>query len=259
MDKLTIVKIGGNVIDSEEALEKFVDGFAKLKGKKLLVHGGGAVASNLGKQMGIKPNLVDGRRITDAETLKIVTMVYAGLINKSIVAALQAKQCNAIGLSGADGNTILAHKRIGTAIDYGFVGDIDKVDQKFLGTLIESGAIPVFSAITHDGKGTLLNTNADTIARALAGALASSYNVSLVYTFEKQGVLEDPEDDQSVINELNPANYEDYKASGAISGGMIPKLDNSFEALEDGVKEVIITSLNYFKESSALKTVMKLN
>jgi acetylglutamate kinase len=243
MEPLAIIKIGGNIVDEEEKLSSFLDAFAAIKGKKILVHGGGKLATRLAETLGIPQQLVDGRRITDAETLKIVTMVYAGYINKNIVAQLQAKGCNAIGLSGADGNAILAHKR-GTAsikaIDYGYAGDVDAIDGNFLSGLLQQGKTLVFAPITHNGKGQLLNTNADTIARELAVALSTDFNSSLVYSFEKSGVLMDAEDDRSVISRINPSSYGELKERQVIFAGMIPKLDNAFAALASGVGRVII-------------------
>lgn len=239
---LYVIKIGGNVIDNSENLHYFLKDFSALPGYKILVHGGGKIATDLSHSMGIEPKLVDGRRITDIETLRVVTMVYAGLINKNVVAQLQRYDCNAIGLTGADANLIKATKRPVKAIDYGFVGDLSdtSVDQEKLSTLLQSGIVPVFSAITHDGEGQLLNTNADTIASALAVALSSLYDVSLVYCFEKKGVLLDVEDDQSVLREINAAEFSKLKQDNIIAGGMLPKLHNAFQAIEKGVNEVYI-------------------
>ena len=207
-----------------------------------MVHGGGKRASELLKALQISPRMHEGRRITDEPTLEVVTMVYAGSINKRIVSLLQALGCNAIGLSGADGNVILAHKRIVQTIDYGFAGDIDQINTPVITSLLNAGLTPVCCAITHDGKGQLLNTNADTIASSLAKALSQEYQVSLKFCFEKKGVLADPEDDHSVISELNPDSYGKYRSEGIITDGMIPKLDNAFAALQAGVSEVIIGS-----------------
>lgn len=242
MKRLTIIKIGGNVIDNSEKLHQFLLDFTALPGDKILVHGGGKIATELGTSLGIEPKLVDGRRITDIETLRIVTMVYAGLINKNMVAQLQAKGCNAIGLSGADGNVIKAVKRPVKDIDYGFVGDLDEssVSVGTLDSLLKSGLIPVLCAITHDGDTQLLNTNADTIASAVAVAMSASYETRLVYCFEKKGVLRDVEDDLSLVTEIRRNDFETLKAEGVISGGMIPKLHNAFEAIGKGVKAVYI-------------------
>lgn len=240
--QLTLVKIGGNVINDEEKLEQFLKDFAKIKGYKLLVHGGGKVASSISRRLGIEPKMIEGRRVTDAATLDIVTMVYAGLINKQIVAKLQAKECAAIGLSGADGNLIKAHKRKHASIDYGFVGDIDRVDKNVILTLLEEGFVPIVCALTHDKKGNMLNTNADTIANALAIAMSRKMVVNLYYIFEKKGVLLNPEDEHSLIPQLDQIDYTSYKEEGIISDGMIPKLDNAFQALQKGVEKVVIGS-----------------
>ncbi|HVU97558.1 MAG TPA: acetylglutamate kinase [Puia sp.] len=238
--QLSIIKIGGNIIDDEAKLLAFLDAFAAAPGKKILVHGGGKLATKVAEGLGIRQQLVDGRRITDAETLRVVTMVYAGTINKNIVAQLQARGCAAIGLTGADGNAILSHKRVHPTVDYGFVGDVDQVNTPLLTSLLLQDKTIVFAPITHDGKGQLLNTNADTIAQELARALSTSFEVSLVYSFEKAGVLMDTENDASVIGLLRPAEYEDLKARKVIFAGMIPKLDNAFAALRSGVGRVII-------------------
>jgi acetylglutamate kinase len=240
MDNLYVIKIGGNVIDDEAALKSFLSGFARIDGRKILVHGGGKLATSMGEKLGIHQQLVEGRRMTDAETLKIVTMVYAGYINKNIVAGLQAHNCNAIGLSGADGNLIQAHKRISTGIDYGFAGDIDHVNTSFAEDLLSKGFTMVVSPITHDGKGQLLNTNADTIASTLATAFSKSHHTTLVYCFEKPGVLENANDDSSVIARINRSSYAELKKKNIVSAGMIPKLDNAFAALDEGVSKVVI-------------------
>jgi acetylglutamate kinase len=252
-EALYVIKIGGNVIDNSEKLHKFLNAFADLKGHKILVHGGGKMATKLAAEMHIEAKMIDGRRITDIETLRIVTMVYAGLISKNLVAQLQMHGCNALGLSGADGNLIKAKKRpiqkiksktdeTFQEVDFGFVGDLDEnsIQRDNLSKLINSGFIPVFSAITHDGESQLLNTNADTIASALAIGMAQLYETSLVYCFEKKGVLVDVEDENSVIREINPSKYEDLKAKGIVADGMLPKLHNAFEAINKGVKEVFI-------------------
>jgi acetylglutamate kinase len=235
-----VIKIGGNIIDEENKLSSFLKSFASIEGKKVLVHGGGKLATKLADQLGIQQQMIDGRRITDAETLKIVTMVYAGYINKNIVAQLQANGCNAIGLTGADGNMISAHKRQHAGIDYGFVGDIDSVNTELLQNLLESNITIVAAPVTHDANGQLLNTNADTIAQELAKALGSIYEVQLIYSFEKKGVLLDVNDENSVIAELGPAYYAELKSRQLIFEGMIPKLDNAFAALQNGVSKVII-------------------
>ncbi len=237
---LSVIKIGGNIIDNEQSLISFLEQLAEIKGKKILVHGGGKLATRLAEQLGIPQQMVEGRRITDAETLKIITMVYAGYINKNIVALLQGNGANAIGICGADNDTIRAHKRSHPTIDYGFVGDIENINANFLKQLVMDGMIPVVAPLTHDGKGQLLNTNADTIAQEIATSLSSYFNVHLVYSFEKAGVLENAEDESTVIPYINPSNYRELKASGKIFAGMIPKLDNAFAALDKGVKKVII-------------------
>jgi acetylglutamate kinase len=238
--ELSIIKIGGNIIDDEQKLAAFLDAFAAVKDKKILVHGGGKLATKVAEGLGIRQKMVDGRRITDAETLKIVTMVYAGTINKNIVSGLQARGCDAMGLTGADGNAILAHKRVHPAIDYGFVGDVDAVNTSLLSSLLMLDKTLVFAPITHDGKGLLLNTNADTIAQELARSLSSSFTTSLIYSFEKSGVLLDANDDSSVISTINPGYYQELKQQQRIFAGMIPKLDNAFSALDSGVQRVII-------------------
>lgn len=238
MDKLYIIKIGGNIIDDAERLAGLLRTFAAIKGNRILVHGGGKLASSMAAELQVPQQIVEGRRITDAPTLKIITMVYAGLINKNIVAALQEHQCNAAGFCGADGNAITAHRRISG--NFGFVGDIDRVNTDFFRSLLQQDIVPVIAPLTHDGKGQLLNTNADTIASAIATALSPFYNTSLVYTFEKPGVLLQSYDESAVISELRPANYAAMKKSGAIFAGMIPKLDNAFAAVSAGVSKVII-------------------
>ena len=245
-ESLSIVKIGGNIVDNPEALESFLNDFKKLEGNKLLVHGGGVMASKLAKQLGIETKMVNGRRITDEETIKVVTMVYSGWINKSIVASLQKIGCNAIGLSGADANCIPSIRRSPVPIDFGFVGDPDpnKVNSSFISQLLESDIIPVFCAITHDENGSLLNTNADTIAYSVATGLSKIYNTSLYYCFEKEGVLKDINNPDSLIATMSFEECEVYKENGIIVDGMIPKMDNSFKAIRNGVSEVIILHAN---------------
>lgn len=240
MEKISIIKIGGNIIDNEVNLASFLNAYAAVEGKKILIHGGGKLATKMATDLNIPQQMVDGRRITDAATLKIVTMVYAGYINKNIVAALQSKNIQALGICGADANIIRAHKRIHASTDYGFVGDIDVVDSKQIVKLLEAGLSLVVAPITHDGAGQLLNTNADTMAQAIATAISSIYEVSLVYSFEKKGVLSDIQNNDSVISVINPENYASLKATGQVNEGMIPKLDNAFEALQNGVNRVII-------------------
>jgi len=245
LQTLYIIKIGGNIIDDEEKLLSFLQTFSAVKAKKILVHGGGKLATKLADDLGIPQKMVEGRRITDAETLKIVTMVYAGYINKNIVAQLQANNCNAIGLTGIDGNIITAHKRLSSNPPlwdggYGFAGDIDSVNTDFLQLLLEQNMTIVLAPITHDKSGQLLNTNADTIARELAQTFCAIYDVQLIYTFEKAGVLRNIEDDASVIKLLTTKEYKELKEKQLIFAGMIPKLDNAFTALQMGVKKVII-------------------
>lgn len=261
MEKLTVVKIGGNVIDHPEHLSGFLKQFAALQGAKILVHGGGKLATQLAEQLGIPAQLIDGRRITDAETLRQVTMVYAGLINKNIVAQLQALQNNAIGLSGADANMIQAKKRVHETIDFGFVGDLDStsVSAEGLRKILAQGLTPVFSAITHDGNGQLLNTNADTIASAIAIALAQHFETTLIYGFEKKGVLLDVNANHSVISFINPESYSELKKQGSIHSGMLPKLDNAFAAINQGVKKVIIgdaLELNQLENPAGFGTIL---
>ncbi len=239
-ESLYIIKIGGNIIDDELKLSSFLESFAAIEGKKILVHGGGKLATQLATQLGVEQTILDGRRITDKETLKIVTMVYAGFINKNIVAALQANGCNALGLTGADGNTMLAHKRNHPSIDYGFAGDVDEVDIDLLSGLLDMNVSIVFAPITHNKMGQLLNTNADTIAQELATGLSHRYHVTLIYSFEKSGVLLDANNDETVIKMINPASYARLKGDKKIFAGMIPKLDNDFSALSGGVSKVIV-------------------
>ncbi len=241
-ERLIIIKVGGKIVEEPDTLSKLLADFAAIPGKKLLVHGGGRSATKVAASLGIESRMVDGRRVTDAEMLKVVTMVYGGLVNKNIVAGLQARGVNAFGLTGADMNVILSEKRPVKEIDYGFVGDVKCVDAARLSSLISEGIVPVMAPLTHDGQGHLLNTNADTIAGETAKSLAVFFDVSLVYCFEKKGVLRDEADDESVIPVLTPKLFEQYVAEGVIKGGMIPKLENAFSAIDAGVKEVIITS-----------------
>ncbi|WP_210486412.1 acetylglutamate kinase [Rufibacter aurantiacus] len=253
-EKINVIKIGGNVLDNPAQMEQFLTDFASIEGPKILVHGGGKIASELSKQLGIEPNMVNGRRITDTDTLRVVTMVYGGLLNKNLVAQLQARGCNSLGLTGADANVIPAHKRPVKDIDYGFVGDVESPEQvniTFLASLAEQGLTPVFAALTHDGQGSLLNTNADTIASTLAVALSQKFEVNLVYCFEKKGVLLNVEDETSVIHHLQPDYYAELKEQGAIFAGMLPKLDNAFAALQAGVNAVIIGDAAEIKDIAA--------
>ncbi len=271
---IKVIKIGGNIVDNQELLKEFARNFAAMPGMKILVHGGGVMASQMQKAMGMVPQMIDGRRVTDEETLKVVTMVYAGWCSKNIVAMLQAEGCNAIGLSGPDGNAIKAAKRppihvgsLGTDVDYGYVGDVsaESVNAGFIYSLLEKGIVPVFNAINHDGHGNLLNTNADTIASSVAVAMANykyrtpkdvccsceecthcsddgrlTHETELVYCFEKEGVLYDKDDDTSVIPEIDRGKFAELKAEGRVADGMIPKLENSFKAIDAGVSRVII-------------------
>ena len=237
---LHIIKVGGNIIDDEQKLQHFLNSFASFKGKKILVHGGGKLATKLAAELNIPQQMVEGRRITDADTLRIVTMVYAGYINKNIVSVLQSKGCSSIGLCGADANIIKAHKRVHPTLDYGFVGDVDSIDSTRLSVLLESGLTVVIAPITHDGKGQLLNTNADTIAQEIAKAMSNHYQSTLIYCFEKSGVLMDAEDESTLIPLIDPSAFIRLKREQKIFAGMIPKLENAFKALESGVNKVII-------------------
>jgi len=241
MEKLTLIKVGGKIVEEEASLNELLIEFSKIEGYKVLVHGGGRSATRLSERLGIESNMVDGRRITDAATLEIVTMVYGGLVNKNIVARLQGMDINALGLMGADMNIIRSEKRPVGEIDYGFVGDVKSVDGARLQWLISQDIVPVIAPLTHDKNGNILNTNADTIAAETARALARYFDVSLVYCFEKKGVLFDENDEESVITNLNKENFRKLVKQDIIKGGMLPKLENAFLSLENGVKEVIIT------------------
>jgi acetylglutamate kinase len=241
MEKLTLVKVGGKIVEEPQTLKQLLADFSKIEGYKVLVHGGGRSATAIAAKLGIESQMVNGRRITDEETLKVVTMVYGGLVNKQIVAGLQAIGVNALGLTGADMNYMRSEKRPVKDVDYGFVGDVKEVNAGLLADLIAKDVVPVLAPLTHDNAGNMLNTNADTIAGEAAKALAKHFDVTLMYCFEKKGVLMSETDDESVISRLTPQLYEKYVSEGIISGGMIPKLDNSFEALNAGVKQVIIT------------------
>lgn len=239
---LVVIKIGGNIVDDEQALHSFLESFAALDSRKILIHGGGKIATRIGDSLGIESKYVDGRRITDAATIDLVTMVYGGLINKKIVARLQLHGCNAIGITGADANLIPAQKRAVKEIDYGYVGDVKsaQVDPASWKILLDNNFIPVVAPLTHDGAGHILNTNADTIAQEVAKALSLDYETKLIYSFEKSGVLLDASDDRTVIATINPASFAQLKAEQKIFAGMIPKLDNAFTALNSGVDKVII-------------------
>ena len=244
MEQLFVIKIGGNVIDTDAALASFLKNFAHIKAKKLLIHGGGKIATKIGDKLGIESKYINGRRITDAETIDVVTMVYGGLVNKKIVAQLQSLQCNAIGLTGADANIIPATKRPVTkeGIDFGFVGDVNTKELGIsnLELIMENGLTPIIAPLTHDGKGQMLNTNADTIASSIAVALSQLYNVRLIYCFEKKGVLENVEDENSAIKLITTNIYQQLKSDNKLFDGILPKIDNAFAAITNGVKEVLI-------------------
>lgn len=242
MEKVFVIKIGGNVIDNEVLLHSFLKKFAQIPHRKVLIHGGGKIATEMSKQMGLEVKMVEGRRITDEATLKIITMVYGGLINKNIAGKLQSLDCNAIGLTGVDGSLIISNKRpVKNGIDYGFVGDIEKVNSDFLATLIKSDITPVIAPISYEREhGQLLNTNADTIASVLAIALSKMFDTHLIYCFEKKGVLKNIHDEDSVIPEISYSAFQELKSSGAIFEGMIPKLDNAFQSMKNGVQALSI-------------------
>ena len=255
---IKVVKIGGNVIDNEAALERFVADFAAIEGQKVLVHGGGKLATRLAEKLEIPTTMIDGRRVTDSQTLDVVTMVYAGLVNKKVVAMLQAAGCNAIGLSGADANVVKATRRAAKPIDFGFVGDIsvEGVDADFVLSLTQRGVVPVFCSIMHDGAGTLLNCNADSVASAVAVALAQKAETELVFCFEKAGVMADIDNPDSVIPEIRPQSYKTLLADGVVNKGMIPKIDGAFRALECGVKVVTIKHSAQLNEDSGTKIML---
>lgn len=241
-EKLTIVKVGGKIVEDEASLQRLILSFAQMDGLRLLVHGGGRTATDVAKRLGVETVMVEGRRVTDQAMLEVVTMVYGGLVNKRVVAALQAAGINAIGLTGADMNVMLAHRRPAGRVDYGFVGDVDKADGEALARLLQSGVVPVMAPLTHDGHGQLLNTNADTIAGETSKALAHHFEVTLVYCFEHAGVLKDANDEESLIPTINRASFEALVADGTVSGGMIPKIENCLQAVEQGVARVVITA-----------------
>lgn len=241
-EKLTIVKVGGAVVEDAEQLTRLLKDFSAIEGRKVLVHGGGRRATKVAERLGIETKMIDGRRITDEAMLEVVTMVYGGLVNKQVVARLQACGVNALGLTGADADVVRSHKRpLKNGIDYGYVGDVDCADGETLCGLIEQGIVPVMAPLTHDGKGNILNTNADTMASETAKALAGHYDVTLIFSFEKPGVLRHPDDDTSLIPIITREDFERYKADGTISGGMLPKLENALSAVDAGVSRVIIT------------------
>ena len=242
MRNITVIKVGGAIVEDEARLNDLLCRFASIDGPKVLVHGGGRRATKVAAALGIETKMVDGRRVTDADMLEVVTMVYGGLVNKNVVAQLQARGVNALGLTGADMNVILSHRRpLRNGVDYGFVGDVDQVDGQALTSLLERGVIPVMAPLTHDGQGSLLNTNADTIAAETAKALTPYFDVTLVYCFEKAGVLANPDDDNSVIPVITKTDFATLAADGTISGGMKPKIENALAAVEKGVRRVIIT------------------
>ena len=240
-EHLTIIKVGGKIVENPESLNVLLKDFAAVEGKKLLVHGGGRSATQMAARLGVETKMVDGRRITDEAMLEVVTMVYGGLVNKRIVAGLQALGVNAVGLTGADMNIVLSDKRKVSAVDYGWVGDVKRVNAEAVATLIESGCCPVVAPLTHAGCGHMLNTNADTMAGEMAKAMAAHYDVTLMFCFEKPGVLADENDDSSLIPTITPAVLDDLKCRGVVSGGMIPKLDNAIACVSAGVESVVIT------------------
>ncbi|MFI3259050.1 MAG: acetylglutamate kinase [Rikenellaceae bacterium] len=252
MERITVVKIGGNVIDNEVAFSAFMERFAKLEGPKILIHGGGKIATRFAKEMGVETTMIEGRRVTDKAMLDIVVMTYAGLINKQVIASLQSHGCDAMGLSGADGNAIKASKRKANPIDFGYVGDIasNGVNSELLRVLLEAGITPVFSAIMHNGEGMLLNCNADTVASSVAVGVSALAKTDLIYCFEKRGVLRDVEDDDSVIELVTAQNFPELKSEGVISHGMIPKIENALKAVAAGVNRVCIKHSDELLEQS---------
>lgn len=257
-EKLTVIKIGGNIINNLELLSSFLNDFSKVKGLKILVHGGGKRATEMANNLGLQPKMIGGRRITDEANLEIVTMVYAGLLNKNITSELQKYNCNAIGLSGADANCILAHKRIIKDIDYGFAGDVDEVNASTIKVFLENKMIPIFCAITHDKNGQLLNTNADTIASEIAIGLSQDYEVELIYCFEKNGVLQNVNDENSVFEKIDSNFYIELKEKQIIAEGMLPKMENCFSALGKGVEKVIIGNSKVISDKNQKYTILTL-
>ena len=255
-EKITVIKVGGKIVEEQESLNNLLDRFATIKGNKVLIHGGGRSATRIAAQLGIESQMVDGRRITDAETLKVVTMVYGGLVNKNIVACLQARGINALGLTGADCNIIKAHKRPVDKVDWGFVGDVERADGNMLSKLIAQGITPIMAPLTHDRAGNMLNTNADTIAAETAKALAPYFDVTLTYCFEYPGVMRNPDDESSIIPLIDSNSYKQLIADGTVSGGMIPKIDNAFNALQGGVSKVIITRADAIDGTSGTHIVV---
>ena len=253
MEKLTLIKVGGKIVEEPETLQQLLRDFSSIEGYKGLVHGGGRSATKVAAQLGIESKMVNGRRITDADMLNVVTMVYGGLVNKNIVAGLQSLGINALGLTGADMNIMRSDKRPVKDVDYGFVGDVKEVNADLLSSLIRQGIVPVLAPLTHDKQGHMLNTNADTIAGEAAKALAKYFDVTLMFCFEKKGVLRDENDDDSVIPEINREAFKEYVEAGIIQGGMIPKLENAYQAIDAGVKEVIITQASEIHKNSGTK------
>lgn len=241
MEKLTLIKVGGQIVEEPETLNALLKDFSALNGKKVLVHGGGRAATRIASQLGIESKMINGRRVTDTDMLNVVTMVYGGLVNKKIVSGLQALGINALGLTGADMNYMRSDKRPVKEVDYGFVGDVKEVNSDILADLIEKNVVPVLAPLTHDGNGNMLNTNADTIAAEAAKALAKHFDVTLMFCFEKKGVLRNAEDEESVIETISKKDFIEYVNDGIIQGGMIPKLENAFDAIDNGVSQVIIT------------------
>lgn len=250
MQKLNVIKVGGQIVEEPETLQALLSRFAAVEGLKVLVHGGGRAATRIASQLGIESKMVGGRRITDEPMLQVVTMVYGGLVNKNIVAKLQALGVNALGLTGADLGYMRSDKRPVKDIDYGFVGDVKDVDSSVMAKLIADGVVPVLAPLTHDGNGNLLNTNADTIAAEAAKALARHFDVTLTFCFEKKGVLSNPDDDDSVISQITREDFEKYVADGTVAGGMIPKLENAFDAISKGVSRVVITKADELGNNS---------
>lgn len=256
MERLFIIKVGGNILDDSSTQYSFLQKFAAIPGKKILVHGGGKIATTIGTQLGIEPNYINGRRITDTATIDLVTMVYGGLVNKKLVAILQSMHCNAIGLTGADANIIPAVKRPVKEIDFGYVGDINhEINTGSIQTFLDNGLVPVVAPLTHDGRGQLLNTNADTIASALAVALSNKYNVRLIYCFEKKGVLENINDETSVIKTIDKERYKQLVKENKLADGILPKIDNAFAAINSGVKEVLIGDANELLQNVTENTI----
>ncbi|MDH6313118.1 acetylglutamate kinase [Parabacteroides sp. PFB2-10] len=258
-EKLTLVKVGGKIVEEAETLNQLLHDFSAIPGYKVLVHGGGRSATSLAARLGIESRMVDGRRITDLETLQVVTMVYGGLVNKNIVAGLQALDVNALGMTGADMNLMRSEKRPVREVDYGFVGDVKEVNADLLASLIRQGIVPVLAPLTHDKQGNMLNTNADTIAGEAAKALAKHFEVTLMFCFEKKGVLLDADNDDSVIPEIDRETFLKYVAEGIIQGGMIPKLENAYQAIDAGVKEVIITQASDIHRNGGTKVFLSSN